>query len=268
MWIEHGGSRIVCVAVLALLLAAPVMAQAPPEADGIGLPGLGGLVTPASDREGVSTTLQILVLLTVLSLVPAILIMVTSFTRIVVVLALLRQAIGTQQLPPGQVMIGLAVLLTAVVMAPTWEQVNRDALMPYLDSQIGQREALARAVTPLRDFMIRQIETADSTEGVYMFLEHSRGAPWPADVELKWQDVPTMTLVPSFILSELKVAFLMGFRVYLPFLVIDMVIASILISMGMMMLPPVLISLPFKILLFVLVDGWHLVVETLLNSFS
>lgn len=264
---EHGCSFI-WGGALFLLLAMPQAAGAQTIDNPMGLPDIRQVIPPASDREGVSATLKILVLMTVLSLAPAILVMMTSFTRIIIVLALLRQALGTQQLPPGQVLTGLALLLTFVVMAPTWQQVNSQALTPYLENQIDQGTAVERALKPVRTFMIKQIETVGSEEDVYMFLEYAQGKPVEAGQPMIWQEVPTLTLVPSFILSELKAAFLMGFRIYLPFLVVDMVIASILISMGMMMLPPVLISLPFKILLFVLVDGWHLVVGSLLQSFA
>ncbi len=227
------------------------------------LPDVSKVVPPVTDRRGLSATLQLLVLLTVLTLAPAILIMVTCFTRIIVVLGLLRQALATQQLPPNQVLVGLALFMTMFVMAPTWQKVNSDALQPYLDGQIDQPTALARGAAPVRAFMIRQIEAAGNEDDVYMFLDYRK-----LEGVTKWSQVPTSVLIPSFVISELKVAFIMGFRIYLPFLIIDLVIASVLISMGMLMLPPVLISLPFKLLLFVLVNGWHLVVGTLLTSFG
>ena len=214
-------------------------------------------------RENFSSALQLLVLMTVLSLAPAIIIMMTSFTRIVIVLSLLRQALGTQQLPPNQILIGLSMFMTFLVMSPTLSQVNETALQPYLNGQIEQREAMDLALTPIRSFMIRQVEANDNAEDVQLF--HTYGGKPPA---MKWDDVSTFALVPGFMLSELKTAFLMGFSIYLPFLVIDMVISTVLISMGMMMLPPVLISLPFKLLLFVLVDGWRLIVTNLLGSFG
>jgi flagellar biosynthetic protein FliP len=216
---------------------------------------------------GLSATLSILLLLTVLSLAPAILVMCTSFTRIVVVLALLRQAIGTQGLPPSQIIVGLALFMTFLVMAPTIERVNAEALQPLQRGQIDQVQAWARTKDALRDFMLDQIDYANSWDDVYMILNY-RGVDTSQPEKLSADDVDMLTLVPAFILSELKVAFLMGFRLYLPFLIIDMVVASILISMGMLMLPPVLISLPFKLLLFVLVDGWRLVAGSLLNSFA
>lgn len=218
-------------------------------------------------RGGLSGALSILLLLTVLTVAPAILILCTSFTRIVVVLTLLRQAIGTQNLPPSQVIIGLSVFMTLLVMAPTFDRINKEAITPLNENQIDQIEAWTRAKQPIRDFMFAQIDHAGNWEDVYMILNY-RGIDTSQPDQLTEGDVDMLTLVPAFILSELKVAFLMGFRLYLPFLIIDMVISSVLISMGMMMLPPVLISLPFKLLLFVLVDGWRLVVGNLLNSFS
>ena len=227
-------------------------------------PVLGSLPLPDfSKRETFSSAMQVIILLTVLSLAPAILLMMTSFTRIIIVLSLLRQALGTQQLPPNQVLIGLAMFMTFLVMSPTWQRVNDEALRPYLDGQIEQPEALERAQGPVRDFMIKQIEKQQNEDDVDLFAGFAGQAP-PAT----WDEVGTSTLVPAFMLSELKTAFMLGFKVYLPFLVIDMVISIVLISMGMMMLPPALISLPFKLLLFVLVDGWHLITQSLMGSFA
>ncbi|MEM8739356.1 MAG: flagellar type III secretion system pore protein FliP [Planctomycetota bacterium] len=216
---------------------------------------------------GLSASLSIILLLTVLTLAPSILVMCTSFTRIIVVLALLRQAVGTQSLPPSQVLVGLSLFMTVLIMMPTFERINEEALQPLQAGQIDQIEAWNRTKQPLRDFMFDQIDYADNWDGVYMFMEY-RGQDTSNPAELKRSDVDMITLVPAFILSELKVAFLMGFRLYLPFLVIDMVVSSVLISMGMLMLPPIFISLPFKLLLFVLVDGWRLVAGNLLNSFA
>lgn len=232
-----------------------------------GVPDVSELMPPAKDAKGVSATLKILVLLTVLSIAPSILIMMTSFTRILVVLALLRQAIGAQQLPPGQVLTGLSLIMTMLVMAPTWSQMKTQSVDPYLAGEISQADAFDRGVAPLRAFMFRQIMNAENEEYIYLFVEYARQQPLAADQVLMPSEVNLSELVPAFVLSELKTAFVMGFRIYLPFLVIDMVIASILISMGMMMLPPVLISLPFKLMLFVLADGWGMVVASLLNSF-
>lgn len=212
-------------------------------------------------RENFSAAMQIIILLTVLSLAPAILIMMTSFTRIVIVLSLLRQALGTQQLPPNQVLIGLALFMTFLIMGPTWEKVNSTALQPYMNGDIDQRAMLDRAQLPVREFMIKQIERAGNEEDVLMFSDFAHESP------TRWEDVRFTALVPGFVLSELKTAFILGFKVYLPFLIIDMVVSAVLISMGMMMLPPTLISLPFKLLLFVLVDGWHLITSNLIVSF-
>ena len=215
-----------------------------------------------SNRQNFGAAMQIIILLTVLSLAPALLIMMTSFTRIIIVMSLLRQALGTQQLPPNQVLIGLAMFMTFLIMAPTWQRVNNEALQPYMNGQIDQQAALAQAQIPVREFMWKQIRASGNEEDVFLFTDFAK-QPEPK----KWSEVGTLTLVPAFMLSDLKTAFLMGFKVYLPFLIIDMVISTILISMGMMMLPPVLISLPFKLLLFVLVDGWRLITGSLMGSF-
>lgn len=234
-----------------------------PAADPTATPG-----TTAGGGQGLSATLSILLLLTVLTMVPAILVMCTSFTRIIVVLALLRQALGTQQLPPTQVITGLALFLTLLVMAPTMNHINRDVIQPLNAGQIDETEAWANAKRPLRDFMFRQIERSGNWSSVYTIMEWREPGITAKKESLKREDVDMLTLIPAFMISELKVAFLMGFRLYLPFLVIDMVVSSVLISMGMLMLPPVLISLPFKLLLFVLVDGWNLLVANLLTSFD
>lgn len=235
-----------------------------PAADPSATPGSSG----AASGSGLSATLSILLLLTVLTMVPAILVMCTSFTRIIVVLALLRQALGTQQLPPTQVITGLALFLTLLVMAPTMNHINRDVIQPLNAGQIDETEAWANAKRPLRDFMFRQIERSGNWSSVYTIMEWREPGITAEKASLKREDVDMLTLIPAFMISELKVAFLMGFRLYLPFLVIDMVVSSVLISMGMLMLPPVLISLPFKLLLFVLVDGWNLLVANLLTSFD
>lgn len=232
------------------------------------LPDLSKLVPPVTDARGMSASLQILVLLTVLTLIPSILVMTTAFPRVIIVLGILRQAIGAPQLPPGQVLLGLSLFITLVVMAPTWQRIHAEAITPYFNNQMAQTEAFDVASTHLRSFMHRQIETAGNEEDVYMFLEYSRNQPIDPAEQVQVAQLPMTVLIPAFILSELKTGFIIGFRIYLPFLVIDMVIATILLSMGMLMLPPVLISLPFKLLLFVLADGWHLVVENLLGSFA
>jgi len=233
-----------------------------PAAGGATLPGIGQL-PDLSNRQNVSTAMQLVILLTVLSLAPAILLMMTSFTRIVIVLSLLRQAMGVQQLPPNQVLVGLAMFMTFLVMGPTLSSLERDAVSPYLKGDIDPSTALARGQVPLREFMIKQIKAGGNESDVDLFMDFAHQPRAKT-----FGDVGTMTLVPAFMISELKTAFLLGFRVYLPFLIIDMVISSVLISMGMMMLPPVLISLPFKLLLFVLVDGWHLITASLMGSFA
>ena len=244
--------------------AAPAAAAAGTPLDNpLGIPDLSKIAPAVQTREGMSSAIQIMLLLTVLTLAPAILVLMTSFTRIIIVLSLLRQALATQTLPPNQVLIGLALLMTFMIMSPVLQEINHDAFQPYMNGKMGQMAALDKAAVPVRRFMIRQIENAGNQADVRMFLEYTG----KGQAE-KWSDVPTLTLIPAFVTSELKVAFLMGFKIYLPFLIIDMVVSSILISMGMLMLPPVLISLPFKLLLFVLVDGWHLVIGGLLMSFT
>ncbi|MCE9591842.1 MAG: flagellar type III secretion system pore protein FliP [Planctomycetes bacterium] len=236
-------------------------------------PGAASAGAPAAPvgRKGesvnLSTPLSIVLLLTVLSLAPAMLVLTTSFTRIVIVLSLLRQAIGTQALPPSQVIVGLSLFLTFLVMAPTFDRINREAITPLQANEIDQLTAWSRAKQPMRDFMFDQIEHSDNWADVYLMLNY-RGIDTGRPDKLTRGDVDMLSLIPAFILSELKVAFLIAFRLYLPFLIIDMVVSSVLISMGMLMLPPVLVSLPFKLLLFVLVDGWTLVVGNLLNSFA
>jgi flagellar biosynthetic protein FliP len=215
-----------------------------------------------SKRETFSSAMQIIILLTVLSLAPAILLMMTSFTRIVIVLSLLRQALGTQQLPPNQVLLGLSLFMTFLVMGPTMQKMNDTALQPYMNGKMSQTDALATAQAPVRVFMEEQIKRNHNESDVQMFVRYAR-LPRASS----FRDVGTMTLVPAFMLSELKTAFLLGFQIYLPFVIIDMVISTVLVSMGMMMLPPSLISLPFKLLLFVLVDGWHLITSSLMGSF-
>jgi flagellar biosynthetic protein FliP len=238
------------------------------------------LVDRWTSRQGLSSALQIMLLLTVISVAPALLLMTTSFVRIVVVLGLLRQALGTQQLPPSQVITSLALFISLLVMAPVWKQVYDDAIGPYTQEKIGLEEAWQRGQAPVRRFMSAQIQRAGNEDDVHLFLDYldpprSAGPDqrpkyvyYGARAEEGEQDVPLQALLPGFMLSELKTSFVIGFQIYLPFLILDLVVSSVLISMGMLMLPPVLISLPFKLLLFVLVDGWHLVVEMLMASFE
>ena len=214
--------------------------------------------------EGLSSSLQVLVMLTVVSLAPAVLLMTTCFVRIVVVLGLLRQALGTQQLPPAQVITSLALFMSLVIMTPVWSKVYHGAIKPYTNHQITLEQAWDEGVKPVRRFMQRQIDATGNAADIWLFLEHMPDVPEPKT----YDEVPLTALLPAFMLSELKTAFLIGFQIYIPFLILDVVIASVTISMGMLMLPPVLISLPFKLMLFVLVDGWHLVVGTLMQSFQ
>jgi flagellar biosynthetic protein FliP len=210
-----------------------------------------------------------MLLLTVLSLAPAILLMTTSFVRIIVVLGLLKQALGTQQLPPSQVITALALFMTLLVMTPTWNEVYSASIRPYSEGQITDpEEAWNAGVVPLKQFMARQIDLADNEDDVWLFYDYLPASQRQSRSPETWDEVPLQALLPAFMLSELKVAFLIGFQIYLPFLILDLVVSSVTISMGMMMLPPVMISLPLKLLLFVLVDGWTLVVGMLLESFG
>ena len=216
-------------------------------------------VTIGDAEKPLSVGLQVMIVLTILTLAPAILIMTTSFTRIVVVLSLLRQAMGTQQAPPNQVLISLALFLTFFVMSPVMKKVNLEALQPYLHEEITQQQALEKAEVPIRGFMLRQVREKDLALFVdltKMKQPRNRG------------DIPTHVLIPAFMISELRLAFQVGFLIFLPFLVIDIVVGSVLMSMGMMMLPPVMVSLPFKLILFVLADGWYLIVGSLVKSFA
>lgn len=222
------------------------------------LPQVGITIGDASTPSEVSSTLTVLLMLTVLSLAPSILIMMTSFTRIIIVLGFVRTSLGTQQMPPNPVLIGLALFLTLFVMAPTLGQINEQALQPYLNGKLTQMEALDKAALPMKNFMIKQTREKD----LLLFLNYAKMEK-PKTVA----EIPLTALLPAFAISELKSAFQMGFMIFVPFLVIDMIVSSTLMAMGMMMLPPVIISLPFKILLFILVDGWHLIVKSLLLSF-
>jgi flagellar biosynthetic protein FliP len=239
----------------------------------------GGLGSPAdwTSPDGLASTLQVMLLLTVVSLAPAILLMTTGFVRIVVVLGLLRQALGTQQLPPSQVITSISLFMTLLLMAPVWSETYEKGIQPYTNNEIGLEEAFRRGVAPMRRFMGHQIAHTKNGDDVYLFMRYMPEEVDPNtgespdyvffDPQEGEKEVPLVALLPAFMLSELKTAFMIGFQIYLPFVILDIVVASVTISMGMLMLPPVLISLPFKLLLFVLVDGWHLVVEMLLESF-
>lgn len=240
---------------LLLLLVAVTVAWGEP----VPLPSLNIGVGTATRPGEVATTIQIFLLLTVLSLAPSLLIMTTSFTRIVVVLSFLRTAMGTQQAPSNQIILALSLFLTFFIMTPVWQQINRDAYQPFKAGTISQEQAFTQAVAPVRKFMLTQTREKD----LALFVSLSKQArPKNAD------EIPTLTIIPAFMISELRTAFQIGFLIYIPFIVIDMVVASVLMSMGMMMLPPVMISMPFKILLFVLVDGWGLVIGSLVKSFG
>lgn len=244
----------------ALLLAvASLIVVASAGAEPLALPTVSVGVGKVSKPADVAVVLQIFFMMTVISLAPSLLMMTTSFTRIVVVLSLLRSALGTQQAPSNQIVVGLSLFLTFFIMAPVWQQINTQALQPYKAQTITQEEALKRGVAPVRKFMLSQVREKD----LALFISLSK-LPRPRNAD----DIPTMTLIPAYMISELKTAFQIGFLVFIPFLVLDMVVASVLMSMGMMMLPPVMISLPFKILLFVLVDGWGLVIGSLVKSFG
>ena len=228
-------------------------------AEGPNLPSLSmQLSSGQAEPQKVAVALEIMALLTMLSMAPAFMLTVTSFTRIIIVFHFLRQAMGTQQMPPNQVLASLAIFMTVVIMMPMGRTINDTALQPYLNEEIGYGEALERAETPLRTFLFKHTREKDLS--VFFSIT---GLDRPQNKE----DVPTMVLVPAYVISELKTGFQIGFLIYIPFLILDMVVASILLSMGMMMLPPVMVSLPFKILLFVMVDGWNLIVGSLVNSF-
>lgn len=227
------------------------------------LEALGGPQTWASP-EGMTSALQVMLLLTVLSLAPAVLLMTTCFVRVLVVLGLLRQALGTQQLPPNQVLTSLSLFITLAVMSPVWTQTYDEGIAPYVNHQISLNEAWERGSAPIRRFMSMQIERTGNGDDVWLFMRYAAPETQPQT----YDEVPLTALLPAFMLSELKTAFLIGFQIYLPFIVLDMVISSMLIAMGMLMMPPALVSLPFKLLLFVLVDGWHLVVGMLMDSFQ
>jgi flagellar biosynthetic protein FliP len=245
------------LAAFLLLLALP--APAAPAPAPLPLPSVSIGVADAGKPGEVATSVKILVLFTILSLAPAILILTTSFTRLIVVLSFLRQALGTQQTPPNQVLVGLALFLTFFLMSPVIGKINTEAFQPYLAGKISQEEAWEKGTSPLKTFMLAQTRDKD----LALMINISK-IPRPANSK----ELGMTVLTPAFVLSELRTAFQMGFLIYIPFLVIDMVVASVLTSMGMMMMPPIMISLPFKLMLFVLVDGWNLIVGSLMKSFS
>jgi flagellar biosynthetic protein FliP len=247
---------VIALAAAGLLLAGKSVVYGEPSSWPI--PTLQISVGEAKGPAEVSVVLQILALLTVLSLAPAILIMMTSFTRLIVVFSFLRHALGTQQMPPNQLLIGLALFLTFFIMTPVWQEVNQKALIPYQEKKISQAKAFEEALKPVRQFMLKQTREKD----LALFVQMGK-MPRPKNSN----DIPTTVLLSAYMISELKTAFQIGCILYIPFLIVDMVVASVLLSMGMMMLPPVMISLPFKVILFVLVDGWNLVVGSMVKSF-
>ena len=247
---KHCAIIISVFVILLLLASAGAQAQT--------LPKLTLQVEKGSDSKGLSTTLQIVLLLTVLALTPSILVMMTSFIRIIIVLSFVRQALGTNQLPPTQLIMGVALVMTIFVMSPIISQVHDKAWTPYMNGEITQKQLYEQGMKPLRAFMLQQTREKD----LALFVKYA-GLQKPQTQD----DIPTHVVVPGFILSELRTSFQISFIIFIPFLVIDMVVASVLMSMGMMMLPPVMVALPFKILLFVMVDGWYLIVKSLLDSF-
>lgn len=230
-----------------------------PSVDALSLPDVSVDIGDGNGEGNGTSSLTLLLLITVISVAPALLIMMTSFTRIVIVLGFLKTALGTNNFPPSQVLVGLAMFLTFFIMAPTISTINEVALQPYIQGEISQDEAFTAAAKPIKEFMIEETREKD----LLLFLNYT-GADRPESID----DLSLTVLIPAYAISELKTAFQMGFMIYIPFLVIDMIVASVLMSMGMMMLPPIMISLPFKILLFVLVDGWNLVIRSLLLSFG
>lgn len=267
--------RIFVSAVACVLVTSSAFGQVDSPVAGLLPKGMSG-PTEWTSPQGLASTLQVMLLLTVVSLAPAILLMTTGFVRIIVVLGLLRQALGTQQLPPSQVITSIALFMTLLLMAPVWNETYEKGIRPYTNSEISLNVAFERGVLPIRKFMAHQIQVTKNDDDVYLFMKYmpeakdAKGSTpnyvyyEPAEGET---EVPLLALLPGYMLSELKTAFLIGFQIYLPFVILDIVVASVTISMGMLMLPPVLVSLPFKLLLFVLVDGWHLVVKMLLESF-
>lgn len=236
-----------------------LITYAEPPATTLPIPAIGLNIKEADNPKDVAMSIQILFILTILSLAPSLLIMLSSFTRIIIVLSFTRSALGTQQMPPNQVLIGLALFLTFFVMSPVIKDINENAYKPYVNAQITQQQAIEKAMEPVRNFMYKNTRPKD----IALFLKLSQ-----VEKAVTLSDIPTTALIPAFIISELKTAFIIGFLLYIPFLIIDMVVSSTLMSMGMMMLPPVMIAMPFKILLFVMVDGWNLIIKALIMGFK
>jgi len=245
---------VTAVVLCSLILPALVWAAQPFTLPNVNLTLSGGTTEP----EKIQSLIQLVILLTILSLAPGLLLLMTSFTRVVIVLSLIRHALGTTTMPPNQVIVGLSLFLTFFIMSPVINRVNSEALKPYYEENISGETAMTKAVVPIKEFMLKQVREKDLALFIKIAKEERPAKP---------EDVSMKTLIPAFAISELKTAFQIGFMIYLPFLILDMVVASVLLSMGMMMLPPVMVSLPFKLLLFVLVDGWHLIVGSLVQSF-
>ncbi len=253
VFLRLNGKTITWIMILAfLLLTAAAGAQ------DVSLPKITIGIDKAKDPDQISASLQILVLLTVLSVAPALLIMTTAFSRIIIVLSFLRTALGTQNIPPNQLLVGLSLFLTTFIMAPTFDRIHKEALEPYFAKKISFEEGFKRAQAPMKDFMLRQTYTTD----LKLFLG-LRNEPPPKTKD----ELSILTLIPAFIISEMKTAFMIGFYIYVPFLVVDLVVASTLMSMGMMMMPPTVVSLPAKILVFILADGWAILIQTLVGGF-
>jgi len=252
---RHGRPSTRSIILIVFILFSGILISGCATAPGVSLT----IDSQSPDPKQVTSGVQLLVLMTVLSLAPTVLILATSFTRIVIVLSMVRNAIGTPTIPPNQVIIGLSLLLTFFIMAPVYKQMDETAIQPYLNEQIDQETALKKVQIPIREFMFKQTREKD----IQLFIDMGNEAQ-PATLE----DIQSVSLFPAFVISELRTAFTMGFVIYIPFLVIDLVVSSILLSMGMMMLPPSLVSLPFKLLLFVMVDGWYLLASSLVSSFT
>ena len=250
--------KFILITLLALILFSPSFLQAQSSAP-LSLPKVGISIGSSNNPGDVSTTLQLLLLITVLSLAPALMIMTTAYLRIIIVFHFLKSALGTPQMPPGQLVAGIALFITFFIMAPTWSNVNDIALKPLMDGKITAEQAYDKGIEPIREFMFRNVRNDD----LELFIGMAN-LKRPNDRK----DLPTYIVIPAFVLSELRAGFIIGFFLFIPFIMVDMIIASILMSMGMMMLPPTLLSLPFKILLFILVDGWHLIVGSVVRSFS
>jgi flagellar biosynthetic protein FliP len=251
-------SSFLVLLILGILLLIPSDLNAQ-QGTPIPLPKIGIDIGTAENPKDVSVTLQVLLLMTILSLAPSIMIMTTAYLRIIIVFHFLKSALGTQQMPPGQLLAGTALFITFFVMAPTWNRVNDDAIKPLLDGKIQVEEAYNKGINPIRDFMFKNVRDED----LELFISlASLNRPNNKN------DLPTYIVIPAFVISEMRIGFIIGFFLFIPFLMVDMIIASILMSMGMMMLPPMLVSLPFKILLFILVDGWNLIIGSVVRSFS